>query len=105
MKLLTQSFSVVALLFAFGLAGCGAVGGGKTVVRYDESAPPIETKTQAEGSYALYSTMDTTPRIRVTLKEGDQIGFRKTSSGQLNAIAGGKEIPLTSNTTYYWKKE
>jgi hypothetical protein len=106
MRAIISFFSVCALLLGLGLtAGCGAMGGGKTVVRYDESSPPIETKAPAQGSYALYSTMDTTPRVRVTLGEGDKIGFRKGDNGQLIAIAGSREVPLSNNATYYWKKE
>ncbi len=103
---MTRICSVAAILLGLGLAaGCGAVGGGKTIVRYDENSPPIETKAPAGGSYALYSTMDATPRVRVTLNEGDQIGFKKADNGQLIAVAGNREIPVTGNATYYWKRE
>jgi hypothetical protein len=104
-----KSFAFVASVVLLGgvlaLAGCGAVGGGKTVVKYDEGSTPIETKAPQQGSYALYSTTDYNPQIVVTLSEGDNVGFRKGEGGQLIAVAGSREIPLQSNKTYYWKRQ
>ena len=106
MKKMFALLSSVALLGGLlALSGCGAVGGGKTVVKYDEGTTPIETKAPAQGSYALYSTTDYNPEIVVTLNEGDNVGFRKGDNGQLIAIAGNREVPLQSNKTYYWKRQ
>ena len=97
--------TLTILAGSFSFVGCGAVGGGKTVVKYDEGVAPVETKVPTAGSYALYSTTDYNPRIVVALQQSDTIGFRKTDNGNLIAVAGNREVPLEANHTYYWKRQ
>lgn len=99
--LLFVSMSVLALGL---MSSCGAVHGGRTVVKYD-GASPIVTTVSSPGSYALYSTTDYNPQVVENLSANDQIGFRKTDTGQLVAVAGKREIPLQADKTYYWKRQ
>ncbi len=93
------------LLLAGSLAaGCGAMRGGQTIVKYDGSNP-IVTTAPAAGSYALYSTTDYNPKVVEQLSQNDQLGFKKNNQGQLMAVAGSKEIVLESDKTYYWKRQ
>ena len=93
-------------LFALALVtGCGAVRGGKTVVKYEEGQSPIVTEANASGTYALFSFTDFNPKVKVTVNEGDQIGFKSSGTGQVVAVAGNQEIPLNSNESYYWKRQ
>jgi hypothetical protein len=91
------------IAMGLGVAGCGMVGGGKTIVKYENM--PIEAQAPADGMYALYSTGDYNPRVRVQVKAGDTLGFRKNPTGQLFGVAGQNEYPLTADNTYYWKRE
>jgi hypothetical protein len=104
MKLMSLA-AAAAVALSLGLVGCGMFGGGKTVVKYESSGTPIETKAASAGTYALYSTTDYNPQVTVNLQEGDKVGFRKNDTGQLFAVAGNREIPLTSDKTYYWKQQ
>jgi hypothetical protein len=97
------SAALVALSLA--LAGCGAVRGGRNVVKFDEGKAPIMVNAPASGTYALYSLTDYTPKVSIFLKEGDKIGFKGSSTGEVIAVAGDREIPLSANASYYWKKQ
>jgi hypothetical protein len=103
---ITAGITAAVLVLGLGLVGCGMVGGGKTVVKYNgQGATPIETRAAAGGTYALYSSTDYNPQVTIALQEGDTVGFRKNDTGQLFAVAGNREIPLTADKTYYWKRE
>ena len=95
----------VALLVVGLVAGCGAVHGGKTIVKYDSQTSPIVTTVPSPGSYALFATTDYNPKVVENLSQNDQIGFRKTDTGQLVAVAGKREIPLEPDKNYYWKRQ
>ncbi len=91
-------------VFGLAIAGCTALRGGKTIVKYDQQTAPITTTVHMGGTYGLFSTSDMTPKVRVNLKDGDTIGFQKIENGPVVAVAGNEKIPLQADTTYYWQK-
>ncbi len=93
---------VVFLLVA--LCSCGTPGGRKTVVAVDRAHAPAMREAPASGSYALYSSDSRSPILTVTLKETQEVGFRKDPSGALVAVAGDVEIPLTAGRSYFWER-
>jgi hypothetical protein len=101
---LTAGIGSGLVLLALGMAGCGTLGHGKTIVKY-EGNMPRETGVPANGEYGLYGKTDFSPKIRVHLNEGDRIGFRKEQTGHAFAVAGQNEYPVISDNTYYWKRE
>lgn len=100
-------FSLVAILAVATatICGCGALRGGRTIVKFDEGTKPVVTETPASGTYALYSMTDVNPKVTVVLEEGDKLGFKASETGQVIAVAGDREIPLNASETYYWKQQ
>ncbi len=91
-------------VFGLAIAGCTALRGGKTIVKYDQQTAPITTKVQNSGTYGLFSTSDMTPKVRIQLNTNDTIGFQKLDNGEVVAVAGNEKIPLQADTTYYWQR-
>lgn len=96
---------VALMVLGFALAGCGTMRGGRNVVKYEEGKTPITTTVPSTGTYALYALTDYNPKVTVHLKEGDVIGFKSGQTGEVMAIAGDREIPMSSNASYYWKRQ
>src|SRR3954452_8618383 len=97
---------LVPLVAAIFLIGCGAQPG-KNIVKYEKhSALPLITQAPQDGTYALYSTWDTTSIISYPLMKNDRIGFDKNADDKVVAVAGSNSYPLKTDWTkgsYYWK--
>jgi len=87
------------------LAGCGAQKG-TTEIKYEKNGDPQTISAPQDGTYALYTASDLTPKVREKLSKGDRIGFEKTSDGKVRAVAGTYSQTLPSSTQEaYWKLE
>ncbi len=93
----------VVILSLFLIAGCGAQKG-VTQIKYEKSTEPTTIAAPQDGTYALYTASDLTPKVREKLMKGDRIGFEKTSDGRVRAVAGTYNQVLASSTQEaYWK--
>jgi len=93
----------VVILSLFLIAGCGAQKG-TTEIKYEKSTEPTTMAAPQDGTYALYTASDLTPKVREKLMKGDRIGFEKTSDGRVRAVAGTYNQVLASSTQEaYWK--
>lgn len=96
-----SSIAIVLGLVAF--AGCGAQGG-KTIYTQGPNAAPVMGTAPQNGIYQLYTAMSPNPTTTVKLKEGDPLGFRKTSDGRIEGVAGDQTVDLPKGTAQaYWK--
>jgi hypothetical protein len=86
------------------LCGCGTLGGAKSVVTVDQDQEIVVRQAPETGTYALYSAHDRAPILTVKVLKNEDIGFRKTPSGQLVAVAGDAEVPLTAGRSYSWNR-
>lgn len=95
---------VVVGLGLVGLAGCGAQPG-KTVITQSPNGEPIMLRAPETGTYQLYTAASPNPTTTVKVNEGDQLGFRRTSDGRLEAVAGDNPpVTLGKMTAQaYWK--
>lgn len=84
--------------------GCSRVTSGTTAMRYDSGKDPILAEATADGEYALYSTFDSTPIVTYNLKQGDKLGFKKSESGKITAVAGSNEQTV-ADKSYIWKRK
>jgi hypothetical protein len=85
------------------LAGCGSQSG-KTVMTQGPNAEPVMGTAPQSGTYKLYTAFSPNATYTVKLKEGDPLGFRRTSSGQIEAVGGNETQVLPKGTTQaYWK--
>lgn len=92
-------FTAVALM----LAGCGAQSG-KTVMTQGANAEPVMGTAPQTGTYKLYTAFSPNATFTVNLKEGDSLGFRRTSNGQIEAVGGDETQVLPKGTSQaYWK--
>ena len=93
----------VVILSLFLIAGCGAQKG-TTEIKYEKSTEPTTMAAPQDGTYALYTASDLTPKVREKLMKGDRIGFEKTSDGRVRAVAGTYNVVLAGSTQEaYWK--
>ena len=93
----------VVIHWLFLVAGCGAQKG-TTEIKYEKSTEPTTMAAPQDGTYALYTASDLTPKVREKLMKGDRIGFEKTSDGRVRAVAGTYNQVLASSTQEaYWK--
>ena len=93
----------VLMLLLVGIAGCGAQKG-TTQIKYEKNSEPTTISAPQDGTYALYTASDLTPKVRQKLSKGDRIGFEKTSDGRVRAVAGTYNMILASGTQEaYWK--
>ena len=93
----------VLMLLLVGIAGCGAQKG-TTQIKYEKNSDPQTITAPQDGTYALYTASDLTPKVRQKLSKGDRIGFEKTSDGRVRAVAGTYNMILASGTQEaYWK--
>jgi len=95
----------VLMLLLVTIAGCGAQKG-TTQIKYEKNGDPQTITAPQDGTYALYTASDLTPKVRQKLSKGDRIGFEKTSDGRVRAVAGTYNQILPSGTQEaYWKLE
>ena len=96
-----------ALVLSMGmlLVGCGSQPG-KNIVKYEKGSPlPTLTKAPRDGTYALYSTWDTTAIISYPLMKDDKLGFDTANDGVV-AVAGNNTYPMKidwAKGSYFWK--
>ena len=104
---MSKAFLGLSLVASLLLVGCGAQPG-TTVVKYNrDSTLPNLTTVNSDGTYALYSTWDTTPITTAPLMKGDRIGFDKAADGGVVAVAGNNTWPIKPNWakgSYYWNR-
>jgi hypothetical protein len=93
------------VMLAIGIAGCGAQKG-TTQIKYEKNSEPATIAAEKDGTYALYTASDLTPKVRQKLSKGDRLGFEKTSDGRVRAVAGTYNSILAGSTQEaYWKLE
>ena len=93
----------VLVLLVLGFAGCGAQKGA-TQIKYEKNGDPQTITAPQDGTYALYTASDLTPKVLQKLSKGDRLGFEKTSDGRIRAVAGTYNQILASGTQEaYWK--
>jgi len=102
--MLRRTLSSLAIVLGLvALAGCGAQGG-KTIYTQGPNAAPVMGTAPQNGTYQLYTAMSPNPTTTVKLKEGDPLGFRKTSDGRIEGVAGDQTVDLPKGTAQaYWK--
>ena len=89
----------LTLLFS----GCGTQEG-ETVMTAGPNSPDNVGKAPYTGTYLLYTAASPNPTLTQNLKEGDTLGFRKTTEGQIEALYGDKSYTLPKGTMQvYWK--
>jgi hypothetical protein len=97
-------YGLLALL-ALTIVGCGAQSG-KTQIKYEKGTEPQVMTAPQDGTYALYTASDLTPKVRQKLSKGDRLGFEKTSDNRVRAVAGTYNQTLADSTREaYWKME
>ena len=93
------------VILAFVIGGCGAQKG-ETQIKYEKSSEPKTMEAPQDGTYALYTASDLTPKVRQKLSKGERIGFEKTSDNRVRAVAGTYNQVLAGSTQEaYWKLE
>lgn len=87
------------------LAGCGSQKG-KTVFTAGPNSGDVVGTAPQDGQYMLYTSMSPNPTLTVPLKQGDTLGFRKTSDGRIEAVYKDKTYDFDKGTAQvYWKVE
>jgi len=91
------------------VAGCGSQKG-KTVFTAGPDSGDVVGTAPETGTYTLYTAMSGNPTITVKMKQGDKMGFRKSSDGKIEAVytVDGKENTYDfdkGTTQVYWKVE
>lgn len=104
LKNLTKTLLILAATsMTAGLSGCGAQGG-RTIMTQGANAEPIMGSAPETGEYKLFTAFSPNPTTTVKVKEGEPLGFRRTSEGLLEGVAGDQSQVLPKGTTQaYWK--
>ena len=88
----------------FAVAGCGTKEG-QRLVEYERGGKRIqEKKASADGRYTLH--VPDRPGITFRVMKGEQVGFRKTRDGYVEAYAGdnpGVELERDAARGAYWE--
>lgn len=95
----------LCLLLAVALlvTGCGSQKGKTLFTAGPDSGDNVGTAPET-GTYALYTAMSPNPTTTVQLKQGDKLGFRKSSDGRIEAVYGDKTYDFDKGTAQvYWK--
>jgi hypothetical protein len=95
----------LVLMMGMLVVGCGAQPG-KNIVKYERGSTPPMTQAPRDGTYALYSTWDTTAITSYPLMKDDKLGFENGPNGGIVAVAGNNTYPLKidwAKGSYYWK--
>ena len=91
--------------FALLVAGCGSQKGKTVFTAGPNSGTNVGTAPQ-DGTYLLYTAMSPNPTVTVKLKEGDKLGFQKTSDGRIEAVYKDQTYDFDKGTAQaYWKVE
>jgi hypothetical protein len=100
---------MVAAVMAVGamtfVPGCGAVGGGESVVKYQRGGVAQTIKATKAGEYKLYKIGEANPLLTANLKVGDEIGFKQEGE-KLFAIYGTERFETETGWAkreLYWK--
>ena len=97
--------SLPVLALALVLSGCGTQEG-ETIFTAGPNSGDVGGKAPKAGTYKLYTSMSPNPTTTVVLKEGDPIGFRKTSDGKIQAYWQDHTYDFDKATAQvYWKWE
>jgi len=99
--------TIVGLVLALMLlvAGCGSQKGKTVFTAGPNSGDNVGTAPDT-GRYTLITSMSPNPTLTVDLKQGDKLGFRKTSDGRIEAVYGDKTYDFDKATAQvYWKLE
>ena len=100
-KLACSALLALALL----VAGCGSQKGKTVFTAGANSGTDVGTAPQ-DGEYMLYTSMSPNPTVTVKLKQGDKLGFQKTSDGRIEAVYQDKTYDFNKGTAQaYWKVE
>ena len=97
--------ALLCLIFASAavLIGCGSQKG-KTVFTAGPNSGDVVGTAPDTGTYALYTSMSPNPTLTVGLKQGDKLGFRKTSDGKIEAVWQDQHHDFDKGTAQvYWK--
>lgn len=99
-----RSMIAAIALLAIGLAGCAQFASGQPVVKYEKGEQALLQDAPMAGTYALYSTFDSNPKVSVNLEQGDKLGFETSETGRITAIAGDREFDMP-DASYVWKRK
>lgn len=93
------------LCLALLIAGCGSQKGKTVFTAGPNSGDNVGTAPQ-DGTYLLFTSMSPNPTMTIKLKQGDKLGFRKTSDGRIQAVYGDQTYDFNKGTAQvYWKVE
>ena len=99
------AYLCVLLVFAAGCAGNPHQHAGELIAEHNPGGQLVATTAPYQAEYELYSRPSPNgdiERLRWRkLGGGDKIGFERTKDGQLVAVAGGEQFPLTDGF-YCW---
>ena len=85
------------------MTGCGAQPG-TTILTQNANSDPVMGTALQSGEYMLYTSASMNPTVTVRLKAGDPLGFRRSSEGRMQAIAGDQSFDMpTGYAQAYWK--
>ncbi len=82
--------------------GCATLAKGETLMRHEPGEQTLVLKADKDGEYALLKGNDITPKFKVPLRRGDNIGFKSAPDGKISAVWGNDERPIDDGR-YYWK--
>lgn len=95
--------ATIAML-AIGAGGCSTFTSGQPVVKYQKGKAAVLQEAPMAGTYALYSTFDSNPKLTVNLEQGDRLGFEPAETGTITAVAGERTWDMP-DATYIWKRK
>ncbi len=99
-----RSALTALVMLMVGIAGCAKFTSGQPVVQYQKGKQALLQEAPMTGTYALYSTFDSDPKVTVNLEQGDELGFRTSETGRITAVAGDREFDLP-DASYVWKRK
>jgi hypothetical protein len=105
--MLKRPLTALTVALFLSATGCG-LQKGETLVKYERGKSPRMAKALVDGTYALYSSTDATPKVKFYVRKGEEVGFRQSDDGGVIAIAGDNppqpiEGKLAPN--HYWKQQ
>jgi hypothetical protein len=108
-----RSLFVVSLAVIIALSGCKASTKPKTLMRLSADDKPRLRAAPLNGEYRLYAATRPSKRSEFApsgeplatqrLRRKDPLGFRRTSGGELSAVAGEQTIALQRGSAYVWQ--
>jgi hypothetical protein len=106
MKHLISLLSIIALI-----TGCHSPTNERVFMRQSAAKSPKTEAVLYNGQYRLYSdtksdpsTQNATPLLEARLAKGDLLGFTKTEAGNLLAVIGSEQKPISAaaSTSFTW---